>query len=137
MNASRSLGFTLLEVLLALVVFVLAFGLVLQTIGGGLRNARVAAEISQAALWAQSKLEGIGVVEKIEPRSESGRFDERFRYELRITPYQPTDSPTPTGNLTPVELYRVDLDVYWGRPGDERSERFTTLRARLREGAFF
>lgn len=135
--AAAARGFTLLEALLALSIFALSFALVLDSLGRGLRNARTAADLTQAALWAQNLLDSLGVTEKLEPGSSSGRFDARFRYDLRIDKYEPVDSPTkPDANFA-VQMLRVDLLVLWNNETGQRSERFTTIKSRLREGTFF
>jgi general secretion pathway protein I len=136
-RASRSGGFTLLEALLALTIFAISFALVLDTLARGLRNARTAADLTQAALWAQNRLDSLGVTEKLEPAAESGRFDPRFRYDLRIEKFEPVDGPTAPDGGFPVQLFRIELVVYWGTENGQRSERFVTVKSRLKEGAFF
>lgn len=135
--APRSAGFTLLEALLALTIFAMSFALVLDTLGRGLRNARNAADLTQAALWAQNRLDALGVTEKLEPGSDSGRFDRKFRYDLRIEKFEPLDGPTKPDPNFPVQLYRIEMVVLWGNENGQRSERFVTVKSRLKEGAFF
>lgn len=134
---SRQRGFTLLEALLALSIFAISFALVLEALGRGLSNARVASQLSQAALWAQNRLDAIGVTEKLEPRTESGQFNREYRYEFKVEPYIPVDSPNAADTNFPVQLFRIELWVIWSVQGSERRERFVTIKSRLREGAFF
>lgn len=133
----RARGFTLLEALLALSIFALSFALVLDTLGRGLRNARTAADLTQAALWAQNLLDALGVTEKLEPGSSSGRFDAKFRYDLRVDKFEPLDGPTKPDSNFPVQMLKVELVVLWGNENGLRSERFVTVKSRLKEGAFF
>ena len=136
-NRRSAGGFTLLEALLALTVFATAFALVLDTLARGLRNTRLAADLTQATLWAQNRLDAIGVVEKLAPDRSSGRFDTRYSYDLEVEPYEPVGGPTQADANFPVQLYKVVLTVYWNTETGQRSERFVTVKSRLKEGAFF
>ena len=130
-------GFTLLEALLALTIFAVSFALVLESLGRGMSNARAAAHLTQAALWAQNRLDSIGVTEKLAPLSESGQFNRDYRFELQVEPYIPADSPNAADNNFPVQLFRVELSVIWMVQGRERRERFVTIKSKLKDGAFF
>lgn len=123
----RSAGFTLIEVVLALSVFALGFGLILETLGGASRNVRVAGDIGKVALFAQNQLDLVGIDTPLKKGSTRGKFDDVYSYELTITPAPPEDSTVPeTG---PVKLFRVDLAVSWGQGANLRTERFSTLRS--------
>lgn len=132
----RSRGFTLLEVLVAFIVFVMIFGAVLDALGMAMRNTRRSAEVSEAALWAQSKLDAIGSIEELEEGSDSGRFNERYSWQLDVRKEQipRTDGISP--DSFPVDLYRVELVVTWGDRDRPREQRFVTLRSMLKEGQF-
>jgi general secretion pathway protein I len=130
-------GFSLLEALLALTIFAVCFALVLEALGRGLSNARTALKLSEAALWAQNRLDSLGVTEKLEARTQTGQFNRDYRYELVVEPFVPTDSPNQADQTFPIQLFRVDLTVIWEVNGQPRRERFVTLKSKLRDGAFF
>ncbi|MCB1626376.1 MAG: prepilin-type N-terminal cleavage/methylation domain-containing protein [Xanthomonadales bacterium] len=128
-------GFTLLEVLAAFVIFVLVFGGILETLSVAGRNSRRSADISAAAQWAQSKLDAVGVESPLEDGSESGRFDDRFRYRLEIRTFEP---PVIEGAAQPavaVDMFRIELIVTWEDGYREREQRFVTVRSRLKQGS--
>lgn len=123
----RARGFTLIEVVLALSVFALGFGLILETLGGASRNVRVAGDIGKVALFAQNQLDLVGIDTPLKKGTTNGRFDDVYSYEMTVTPEMPEDSTVPeTGT---VKLFRVDLAVSWGRGANLRTERFSTLRS--------
>jgi general secretion pathway protein I len=127
-------GFTLLEVLAAFVVFVLVFGSILETLSLAGRNSRRSADITTAAQWAQSKLDAVGIDPPLEQGRASGRFDDRYRYQLDISPFEP---PVIEGQMTPavaVDMFRIELIVTWSDGYREREQRFVTVRSRLKEG---
>ena len=129
-------GFSLIEVLAAFVVFALAYAAILQILAGSVRNAVRSAEYTQAALWAQSKMDTLGIEAPIEEGSDGGEFDANYRWQLDVRPYEIPDvdpSLTTLDGGEFVQLYLCELQVIWGPRGGERSARFVTLRAAVPE----
>jgi general secretion pathway protein I len=148
-------GFSLIEMVAAFLVFALAVAMLMSILTSSLRATRQSADYTQAALRAQSLLDAVGVGVRLEEGRSSGDFGDGFRWELEVAPADataieppPQQSPqpgmpagpgqaapaqtTPAGELvpaSPVDLYDVVLDVFWGSPGRERTARFVTLRA--------
>jgi len=136
---ARSRGFTLLEVLAAFMVFALSFAVIMQIVGSGIRNTRRAADMTQAALYAQSKLDLLGVEAPIEEGTTSGQFNEKYEWELTIEPYRfAGDGPDP--EQIPIDLYRIELRVLWDTgAGTTRSADFVSMHSQDRnynQGAF-
>ena len=129
-------GFTLLEVLVAFIVFVLIFGAVLDALGMAMRNTRRSAEVSEAALWAQSKLDAVGTVDELEEGSDSGEFNQHYRWQLDVQKQEVERTDGVSPDSFPVELYRVELVVSWGDRNRRREQSFVTLRSKLKEGQF-
>lgn len=125
---SRSLrrgdrGFTLLEILAALLVLGVVGGALLELFQGGLRNVALSADYSHAALLARSKLAELEARERF-VAEEQGRFDERFRWHLRAADYVGTDgNRLPSAAFEPVA---VALSILWG---DGITERRYTVQA--------
>jgi general secretion pathway protein I len=122
-------GFTLIEIVVAFAILSLGLGITMQIASSAMRNTRVAAERTEAALYAKSLLDIAGVGERLEEGETSGDFDERFRWRLDVSQFEvETDAGLPSGN-EPVNLYRLELLVSWGKAPREREARFVTLRA--------
>lgn len=138
-RSSRSRGFTLLEVLLAFVMLAAAMGLLIAMLSNGLRQVRQAQDETEAALYAQSLLDQVGVLEAIVPGQSRGEFGNgRYRYQLNVTEVE-DPMPAPESAVAPVEpvtaegapkLYRVALAVSWGAGQPAQRLDFITLRAR-------
>jgi len=133
----RQRGFTLLEVILAFALLATGLGLLLGLQSRGLQQIRWAGDASQASLHAQSKLDAIGVLDYIEPGQSEGAFaDGRYRWTLDVREIEdpvPLPEATPPAPQQPIALpvlYRVALNVRWGRESSQQQIDFVTLRVR-------
>ncbi len=127
-------GFSLLELIVAFVVFALAFGFLMQIVSGSLRNARQSAHYTQAALLAQSRLAEMGAGELLKPGSESGRFDNRYRWRLDVTPVEAPVAANGNIDAMALELMRLELVVEWREGVRERDAHFVTMRIQQKSG---
>jgi general secretion pathway protein I len=130
-------GFTLLEVMLAFVLLAMLMGLAISAMSNGLRQVRRAQDQTRATLYAQSLLDGLGVLAPMAPGQRDGTFEAgRYRYRLDIRPTRDPAPiiavPTAVTSATPTTvLYRVALQVEWGDAAAGQRLNFTSLRARV------
>jgi general secretion pathway protein I len=127
---SRQRGFTLIELVIAFVVFAFAMGALMEINASSLRAARRSAAMTEAALLAKSKLDELGVGIALEEGGESGRFEGTdYSWELEVRKEEAP--PTDTGVIeeVPVDLFRLELTVSWREGRTERSAKFATMRA--------
>ncbi|GAB2781600.1 prepilin-type N-terminal cleavage/methylation domain-containing protein [Dyella kyungheensis] len=118
-------GFSLLEVIAAILLLALAFAALLHVAGASLHLADQSGQISRADMWAQAKLDALGVAEPLVVGESDGDFGKDYRWHLRVAPWQDDTLPADS----PLALYRVDLDVRWGSKRRPHTLRYTTLRA--------
>ena len=127
-----SSGFTLLEVMLAFVIFALSFATVLEIMAGSMRSVRRASDDTQVALFAQSIMDQVGIEIPLEEGGFSGVGMDRFEWQLDIYPYDSGDDYTQElAELSGVELYQVALDIDWETGRRERTTHFSTIRSVL------
>ena len=125
-------GFTLLEVLVAFAILGIALGTLLQTFAVGLRNTALSEEYTQATLYAESVLAGLGVEEALEEGSLGGELDDKYSWRGSASVYQEPDGPELEDNgLLP---YHVQVEVYWVDDDKERSVSLETLRLSIEDG---
>ncbi len=128
-------GFTLLEAIAAFVLLALFIGVLMSALSTSMRNTIRAEQASLAAQWAQSKLDLVGIGQKLEPGRSSDRFDDDFRWEMNVEEFDPPREEPLAIPFDPaslgMNLYLVDLTVFWGGRdrSREQSAQFTTLRA--------
>lgn len=130
---TRSGGFTLLELLLAFLVFALSFATVLQILSGSMRNTVRARAFTEAALTAQSVMDQLGVEIPIQAGIATEGESGDYRWFLEIFPYEGAGDAQSVelAELTGIELLQIDLQVSWGEPPREQSSEFSTVRAML------
>jgi general secretion pathway protein I len=125
-SARHVRGFSLLEVIAAVMLLAIAFAALMEVAGGSIHLSQKASEYTQAALWARSKLDTSYVLEPLQPGVSQGNFDNRYRWRMQVTPWVvPGVQPS-----TPYafHMYRLDLDVMWGAAPFEHAAHFSTLR---------
>lgn len=130
----RNGGFTLLELLLAFVVFTLSFATILEILSGSMRNTVRARGYTEAALTAQSVMNQVGLTIPLQPGSSVQGEAGNYTWELSIYPYADSEEDeysVALGELTGIELLKIELLVSWGEPPRERTSRFTTVKALL------
>ena len=120
-GARASRGFTLLEILVALVIFALLFGVLAQVFQTGLRQSRVAEAASAATLLARSQLARVGVEAPLAAGETEGETEDGLRWHTVIE-----IAEGPSEEQAPV-TYLVAVSVAWGAgPGEQVT--LTTLR---------
>ena len=120
-------GFSLLEVIAAIMLLAIAFAALMEVAGGSIRLSQKASDYTQAALWARSKLDSQFVLEPVAPGMTQGNFDNRYRWRLQVTPWT-GPGVTPPNTPYAFQMYKLDLDVMWGSAPFEHTARFSTLR---------
>ena len=136
-----SRGFTLLEVMLAFVLLAMLMGLSIAALANGLRQVRRAQDETTATLYAQSLLDGIGVLAPMAPGQHAGNFgDGRYHYQLDIRvvpdPAPRVAAPAAATSVAPAShLYRILLQVQWGEGRAGQTLQFACLRTRAASGA--
>lgn len=116
----RQRGFSLLELIAAMLLLAIAFAALMRVVGGAGVLAGNATAYDEAALHARSLLDTAFVAEPLAPGVRSGRFDERYRWTLHVDPWEQANNA--------AQLYRLELTVSWGDPAHPRQARFSTLR---------
>lgn len=118
-------GFSLIEVIAAILLLAIAFTALMKVAGGAIGLTQRAAERSEAAMYARSLLDSAFVMEPVRAGTRSGRFDKQYSWQLQVRPVNPTGKPAQNSVL---QLYQLDLDVFWKGGGHPHTAHFSTLR---------
>ncbi|WP_374086137.1 prepilin-type N-terminal cleavage/methylation domain-containing protein [Methylomicrobium lacus] len=124
-------GFSLLEILVAFSIMAIALGVLLNIFSSGLRNATVSEDYTAAVQIAESVIAMPGVEGPLHPGQASGVMNDKYRWELTVTPFVLTTEGIDTQTI-PAQLFMVTATVSWGdqnsRGGGERQFELTKLK---------
>jgi prepilin-type N-terminal cleavage/methylation domain-containing protein len=115
-------GFTLLEVLVALLIFGLAFGVLAQIFQTGLRQSESAEEMTTATLLARSQLARVDIDLPLEIGETEEDAGDGFRMHTRV---EPAEFDVADGQFVPL---LVEVTVAWGPIESELQVALSTLR---------
>lgn len=121
MSRARSLGFSLLELLVAMAIMAMSLGLLYSASTGALRGAGSQVEQQQATLLAQSLLDSRDSVAAT-GWQEQGQHAQ-FAWEISSEPLVP---PTGLNAGTPL-LHQVRISIRWPALGGGRRIELSTL----------
>lgn len=118
-------GFTLIEVLVALVIASIGLGAMFQGTLGGLRAADLAGRTEEAVSRARSRLADLGQATPLAAEDRSGDDGGGYRWRVRVAPLA-TRRGSPG---EPVQaLYEVAVTIAWGSGGTAREVTLQTRR---------
>jgi len=125
-------GFTLLELLLAFMVFALSFATVLEIMSASMRNTVRARQYTEAALTAQSVMDQLGLEIPLEAGTSMAGQSGDYRWEIELFDYADAGGDpysVELAEMTNIELLQVELVVSWGEAPREQARRFSTIKA--------
>jgi general secretion pathway protein I len=125
MSRGRSAGFTLLEVLVAMVILSVAVVTLIQLASQGLRLLKSSSDHQEAALLADRVMRNADPTAEGTASGQEGQFTWAWRARLVVVP----DELTPTQGSRP-RLLELSTTVRWGKG---RTMELVTLR--LAQGA--
>lgn len=120
-------GFSLLEILVAFSILALSLGILLNIFSSGANTAAVAEEYTAAVQIAESLMAQTGVETALQAGQTSGLEDEKYRWQVTISPYIPSIAKFDALAAT-VSLYKVNVRVDWDEGGSGRQFALTTLK---------
>jgi general secretion pathway protein I len=126
----RERGFTLLEVIVAVVIAALCFTALAGVFSGGTRAAAASSELSRASTLAQSLLASAGVEKPLTEGVESGSADGNLNWTFTVSDEPTDDGDNPT--RPPLVLKRITARVVVAnvnQPERARVVELTSLRA--------
>jgi general secretion pathway protein I len=119
-------GFTLLEVLVALSILAISYGVILQIFGGAARKAALTGDYRRALIIAESQLDYAAATVNERGNTNSGIASGKFVWEVS---YRASDEYFLEGlpaRYTPVT---IAVEVSWSGPGGAiRSVAVSTIR---------
>lgn len=126
-----SSGFTLIETVVALIIFVACYLLIQQSVSLGWRGVQVAHAETAAMRLAQSRLAAAGVETPLQDGTQTGQTAEGFDWSMQTKQYGQPELGSPPARPTG---YWVTVEVTW-REGPLRRARSLQLSTLKLKGA--
>ena len=118
-------GFSLLEVVVALMIMAGGFLAVLNLFSGSVRSVDFSGQYLKAVTLANSKMNELEI-QNFTVEDSSGNFknEENYRWEVDISPYDSDLNNQESG----IQLQKILLKVLWNDDGHTRNIEIATLR---------
>lgn len=126
-GSTASAGFTLIETLVALVIFVACYLLIHQSVSMGWRGVQIAQTEAAALRLAQRRLASAGAEGRLEEGLHTGQTSDGYSWSVQVRRH---DEPGSESKQSRLRGYWVTAEVSWreGRFNRARSLQLTTLR---------
>jgi general secretion pathway protein I len=105
---SSAAGFTLIEILVALVILSVALVTIMQLFSGGLKAAGIAGDYTQAIFLAREKIEELLLEKETPAETAEGVFNNDYKWQTESTPFSLYANDN---NKVPVEIYEIRVSV--------------------------
>ena len=125
-------GFTLLEVLVAVMILAIAVTAILSQFSAGMEAGGKSRDITRAVLLAKEKLEELKAFVDSGDEGKSGTSDDGYAWETRVSLYELPEKEAGENELS-FELLKLTAIVRWDTGGQERQMELSTLKAVKKE----
>ena len=118
-------GFTLIEVLVAMMILSISLTVILQLFSGGLKAAGMSENYTRAVFYAREQMEAILLAEEFESGTWKGEFDDDFRWKSDIVWLEPSEEEK---DRIPLDIFSITVKVIWNEGPNEKSFEIGTLK---------
>ncbi len=124
-RSAAARGFTLIEILVAMMLLAICLVVILQLFSGGLKSGKTAEDYTRAVFYAKEKMEEYLLVEDFQEGVFEGTFDDIYRWRVEVVRHDPEeDDETPSL----VDLFHVNVAVFWKISEREKKFQLNTLK---------
>lgn len=122
-------GFTLLEVLVAMMILGISLGAILQQFALASRAGSVSTDATRATVLAREKIEELKMQRELSESIERGSFDDVFEWETSVEfyGYDEIEDQSVFEDMN-YETYRLSAVVSWRRGNRSKQVELVTLR---------
>ena len=133
--AARRRGFTLVEVVVALLIFGLTFAVLARIVQTGALQSARAETMTMATLLARSQLARIGVEVPVAAGELAGDAGGGFRWRIVMRPAEVEGGQDDPETDQVVLSHQVEVTIAWGEGTREQALTLTSLRLAVAEEA--
>jgi len=120
-------GFTLIEVLTAMMILTISMVTIFHLFSDGLRAAKISNGYTRAIFHARAKMEEVLLADRLREGESDGVIEPGYRWHLSIVPME-EDLDSNNDDVNPsTKLFRISVDVIWDNGGHEKNFSLSTL----------
>ncbi len=130
LHCSCQSGFTLLEVLIAVMILGMSITTILQQFSVALRTGTKTQEVIKAVMHAKEKLEELKVKKELSESNETGSFEDGYEWETYVVPFiygQEEDDDQDYEKLR-YETFQLKSIVLWQHGERKKQIQLSTLK---------
>lgn len=128
MKKRNSFGFTLIEILVAMLLLSISLVLILQLFSGGLKALKKSDDYSRAVFLAKEKMEeALAINLFVGGDNASGLSDDGYEWSVSVSD-EASDAEDSLSKVLPVSLFKIDVDVLWGTGKHKKHFNISTLK---------
>lgn len=124
-QAKKDRGFTLIEILVAMMILSISLTLILQLFSGGLKSAGISEKYTRAVFYAKEQMEAVLLAEEFESGTWKGEFDDEFGWKTDIVRLEPSEEEK---DRLPLDIFSITVTVSWNEGADEKNFQISTLK---------
>ena len=130
----NSAGFTLLEVLLAIMIMALTLTAIMQQFSLALRGGAASQDVVRAVLHAREKLAELKCMEPVREGGDTGTFEDGYAWQTEVLPWEYAVAGQ-EGEYEQLryETFLLRATVTWSRGLHERQRSLETLKTVKKE----
>ena len=128
-------GFTLLEVLLAVVIMGVSLTTILLQFQTALHAGSISQERTNAVIYAKEKLESLKIEDELSESSQSGTFENGYEWETEVSLYEYEEDQEEDISYEDLrhETYKLRAAVKWNSGINKRQVELITLKTVTRK----
>ena len=135
-RARSQAGFTLLEVLLAVVIMGVSLTTILLQFQTALHAGSISQERTNAVIYAKEKLESLKIEDELSESSQSGTFENGYEWETEVSLYE-YEEEDQEEDISYEDLrhetYKLRAAVKWNSGINKRQVELITLKTVTRK----
>lgn len=123
-------GFTLLEVLLAVVIMGVSLTTILLQFQTALHAGSISQDRTNAVIYAKEKLESLKIEDELSESSQSGTFENGYEWETEVSLYEYEEDQEEDISYEDLrhETYKLRAAVKWNSGINKRQVELITLK---------
>ena len=124
-SATNQRGFTLMEILVAVMILAISVVVILQLFSGGLKSSRLSGDYTRAIFHARGKMNEILLQDQMTDEVLEGEFDDGYKWYVNVKYIEP-DEENKRGPV--VDSFNIDVNINWFYGNKKKQFKISTIK---------